>query len=170
MTRWSIVEVSKLSVSMKAFPNPHAPWISLFHKQYSTEYATPFGFNMCFFGVLFNQKPCTCFIPPVSLYIQFPQILSLLSHNPHCPEQNTGHWTAGSNLSLLWTLLAPPLYHFCDPYHFIFCITVIWACVLSPQRKCKFFGSITMPYASLYPTLSSPQQPHLALCFPFINV
>lgn len=50
---------------------------------------------------------------PVSLYAQFQQALSLVSYDPHCPEQNAGHWTAGSNLSHLWlpgTSFAPILW------------------------------------------------------------
>lgn len=64
----SAVVGSVLSVSMKPLPNTPAPSVSRFHKQYSAECTTQFGFNMCLFGFLFITRNCVfvCFILLVS--------------------------------------------------------------------------------------------------------
>lgn len=95
----SAVVGSVLSVSMKPLPNTPAPSVSRFHKQYSAECTTQFGFNMCLFGFLFITRNCVfvCFILLVSFIsnrskysLFYPIILT---------APNTGHWTAGH-----WTL------------------------------------------------------------------
>lgn len=75
------------SLSMKPFPNPPAPRLSLADSPART--VLPLLGPICLSSGFYLNRNCVFvgFIPLVSLYIRLQQVWSFLSCNLHCPEQ-----------------------------------------------------------------------------------